>query len=64
MSDNSIYLKRNNRFQKLVLIKTETDSKIFRIENEPFGWYYKLKPDGNLSLLDSQNTVLIDYKRV
>jgi len=63
MSDNSIYLRKHGRLQKLTLVKTKTTSKIYEIENEPFGWYYEYKNNGDLSLYDDKNEVLIEYTK-
>ncbi|WP_298899745.1 hypothetical protein [uncultured Psychroserpens sp.] len=60
MSDNSLYLKRKHRLQKLIPIETTDTYQNYKIENEPFGWTYKLS-NGNLSLLDDKGTTLIDY---
>ncbi|MGB6268182.1 MAG: hypothetical protein WBF67_04155, partial [Olleya sp.] len=63
MSNNSIYYRKNERLQKLELIKTVENTKFYRVEKEPFGWSFKLKEDGNLSLIDDNETVLISYSK-
>ncbi|WP_412985262.1 hypothetical protein [Pontimicrobium sp. IMCC45349] len=64
MSDGNLYLKRHERVQKLELIKTNSESKIYRIENEPFGWAYVYTSDGSLSLIDDKQKELIKYTLV
>ena len=61
MSDDYVYLKKYGRIQKLELIKTRNKSKIYRIENEPFGWNYIYGNDGRLTLIDSDKNELIEY---
>lgn len=61
MSDNAIYLKKYDRIQKLLLTKTENNYKTYRIEDEPFGWYYIYKNNGDLSLYNDKNESLINY---
>ncbi|WP_124980493.1 hypothetical protein [Nonlabens xiamenensis] len=61
MSDDNLYLKKYNRIQKLELIKTDAKSKIYRIEDEPFGWNYLYGNDGSLTLIDDKENVLINY---
>lgn len=60
MSDNNLYIRKKKRIQKLILISKCKNSKTYRLENEPFDWYYKLS-NGNLSLLDENDKVLIEY---
>jgi len=40
MSDNALYYMKNERIQRLELIKTDLDYKLYRIEKEPFGWIF------------------------
>ncbi|KQC32380.1 hypothetical protein AAU57_02815 [Nonlabens sp. YIK11] len=61
MSDNEVYLKRNGRIEKLILIETGINEKIFRLVNEPFGWTYVYGSEGSLSLVDEQRNILIEY---
>ncbi|NQY07201.1 MAG: hypothetical protein HRT68_13685 [Flavobacteriaceae bacterium] len=61
MSDDFIYLRKHKHIQKLILTKTKGNSKIFRIENEPFGWSYIYGEDGSLSLIDNEENELINY---
>ncbi|WP_299886188.1 hypothetical protein [uncultured Lacinutrix sp.] len=63
MSDNSLYYRKNKRLQKLEFIKSQADSKFYRIEKEPFDWSYELKSNGDLSLLDNKNEILIEYSK-
>ena len=63
MSDNNLYIKRHERKQKLELIKTNSDSKVYRIENEPFGWSYIYGEDGSLSLIDNKQNELIIHSQ-
>ncbi|MCF1422612.1 hypothetical protein [Mangrovimonas futianensis] len=64
MSNGLLYVKTGERIQKLILTDTKEKSKLFRIENEPFGWVYELTNDGYLSLKDEQGTTLINYTKV
>lgn len=61
MSDNGTYIKKHGRIQKLELLKENKTSKIYRIENEPFGWNYVYENDGSLSLIDEDKNELIKY---
>ena len=61
MSDGNIYKKSRRRIQKLELIKTNSESKIYRIENEPFGWTYEYGNDGSLTLINHEGDKLINY---
>lgn len=63
MSDKNLYLRKKERIQKLLLTSEKKNSKTYRIENEPFGWHYKLLNDGSLYLLDENSKVLIEYSR-
>ncbi|MFT5753102.1 MAG: hypothetical protein ACI924_000309 [Flavobacterium sp.] len=63
MSDNNIYIKQNNKIQKLIMLKKHKGVKIFKIENEPFGWNYELLKNGILFLKDDKNEVLIQYTK-
>lgn len=63
MSDNEVYLKKFNYIQKLSLLKTENKTKIYRIENEPFGWTYEYRNDGSLCLRDENENKLIEYSK-
>lgn len=63
MSDNNIYIKQNNKIQKLIMFKKHKGVKIFKIENEPFGWNYELLKNGTLFLKDDKNEVLIQYTK-
>lgn len=64
MSDDHLYLEKYGRIQKLELIKTGATSKLYRIENEPFGWSYIYRDDGSLSLIDDKENDLIKYSQV
>lgn len=61
MSDNSLYNLRSERLQKLILVKSEGDTKVYKIEKDPFGWRFKLKSDGKLALVDHNDEILINY---
>ena len=61
MSDNNLYIKKYKRIEKLELIETKEKSKIYRIENEPFGWTYIYGNNGSLSLVDHEKNELIKY---
>lgn len=62
-SDQSIYLSRNGRFEKLVLNSNLNSVKKYKIEKEPFGWQYIFKDNGDLSLVDETGRVLIQYSQ-
>ena len=64
MSDNNLYLKKYGRIQKLELLKTNNESKEYRIENEPFGWDFVYGSNGSLSLIDEKDNELIKYTLV
>jgi len=64
MSDNAIYKKSRDRIQKLITSETTDQSTIYKIENEPFGWYYQLNKTGDLVLFDQNNIALITYTKV
>jgi hypothetical protein len=61
MSDDNIYIKQINKIQKLILLKKNNKYKVFKIENEPFGWTYELFKNGNLFLKNDKHEVLIEY---
>jgi hypothetical protein len=63
MNDKSMYIKNRNRIQKLILIKSKKQTKTYRIENEPFGWFYQLDKNGNLFLKNIDGKVLIQYSK-
>ncbi len=54
MDDNAIYIRKNDKIQKLYLLSKRKGIKVFRIEDEPFGWIYELHKDGNLYLKDKK----------
>lgn len=62
MNDNNLYLKRKHRLLKVITSNKTENTSIFKIENEPFGWYYKLQ-NGNLSLINNAGQVLISYRK-
>jgi hypothetical protein len=63
MSDKQTYLKRDGRLIKLNLLGNEKSSMIYRIENEPFEFHYKLKKTGELYLINEKGEALISYKK-
>jgi hypothetical protein len=63
MSDDEIYIKKNINIQKLELIEKRKNSKIYKINNEPFGWTYDYGNDGNLTLRDENENILIEYTK-
>ena len=63
MSDDEIYVKKRINIQKLLLIESKNKSKIYRIENEPFGWTYEYGNDGSLTLKDENEKILIEYTK-
>ncbi|WP_299677064.1 hypothetical protein [uncultured Dokdonia sp.] len=64
MSDDAIYKKSKGRIQKLVVSKTTDTAIIYKIENEPFDWYYQLEETGDLILFDQHDKELIAYTKV
>ena len=63
LSDDNIYIKYGEYFQKLLLLDDGNRMKKFKIENEPFGWYYKLSSDNQLKLYNSNHENLIEYSQ-
>lgn len=64
LSDGTVSVSRDGRFLKLLLKNTSKSDKLYQIENEPFGWQYKLSKEGNLSLLNEEGKVIIAYSKV
>ena len=64
MSDSNLYVNFFGRLQKLKLIQKKGDFKLLKIENEPFGWFYKLSKNGDLELLNEKQKVLIKYTSI
>ena len=65
MSDSNYYFRiRNERLNELEVIEKNKSSFIFKVKNEPFGWYYTLNNNGELSLHNEKGTILINYKKV
>lgn len=62
-NNDELLLKNNERLQKLILIESNSEFKYYRVENEPFGWFYKLDNEGDLSLINDENQVLISYSK-
>lgn len=63
MTDGNYYIKQKQRLQKLIETKLKHGICIYRIENEPFGWVYRLDSHGKLVLLDEKGKTLIRYKK-
>jgi hypothetical protein len=63
MSDKNIYIRKKERLQKLICIKSNKELKIYQIENDPFGWTFEYKKDGSLFLKDENNNTLISYNK-
>lgn len=63
LSDGTVSVSRDGRFLKLLLKNTSKSEKLYQIENEPFGWQYKLSKEGNLSLLNEEGKVIIAYSK-
>ena len=63
MDNNELYLKNYDRLQKLVFKNRCKRTKYYRIEKEPFGWYYSLSKSGELKLLNENDEVLIEYSK-
>ena len=61
LSDGFVYSKKGVYFKKLLLIDFTEHTRIYRIEDEPFGWYYELSDNNNLELYNSKKEVLISY---
>lgn len=61
LSDDNIYIKHGEYLQKLLLLDFDNAIKKYKIENEPFGWYYELNDEKQLKLFDHNNSVLIEY---
>lgn len=61
MNDNNLYYRKHKRIQKLKLVKTSNNIKYYRVKKEPFGWQFVLDHNGQLSLNDETNSVLISY---
>ena len=61
MNDKSLYIKFNDRLQKLKLFESNSNTKKYRIENEPFNWYYLLHKNKKLVLYNQNNEILISY---
>ena len=64
LSDNNIYIKTKGRLRLINLIDTKQNAKLYKVDGEPFGWNYKLKNNGDLSLLNHKGEILINYKKV
>ncbi|MBO6606700.1 hypothetical protein [Psychroserpens sp.] len=61
MSDNNVYTKSYRRIQKLELVDSNSEAKIYKVENGPFGWKYVYGNDGSLRLIDDADNILIQY---
>lgn len=65
LSDDGYYIRFNkSRFKPIEIIKKTDGSLKFKIKHEPFGWYFILDNNGNLSLLNENDTILVEYKKV
>lgn len=63
MSDGDLYIDSYDVIQKLILKESTKEFKLYKVEYEPFGWYYKLQNNGQLSLLNHEGETLIDYTK-
>jgi hypothetical protein len=63
MSDNNIYIKTKGRLRLLKLVDTKQNSKLYKVDGEPFNWNYKLTNTGDLSLQSDKEDVLINYNK-
>lgn len=63
MSDDMLYKKSKGRIQKLVEVMITDSGTKYKIENEPFGWYYILTIDEELTLYDQHDEALIKYTK-
>ena len=61
LEDDALYVTRSHYRHKLNLVTETPSKKIYRIENEPFGWSYELGTTGDLKLLDQFGNVLMAY---
>lgn len=64
MSDNALYKRRKNRLLKLEKLDSTKKLNVYKIENEPFDWYYQLADDSTLSLFDQNSNELIKYTSI
>lgn len=63
MSDNALYKRSGGRIQKLIEIESNIQSETYKIENDPFDWYYTLSKQGDLVLYDQHDNELIKYTK-
>lgn len=59
--NREVYFKRYDSLNRLVLHENSDNYKVYRVEDEPFGWSFKLEDSGKLTLLDHNKNVLIAY---
>lgn len=64
LSDDGYYMRFNkSRFKPIEIIEKIDGNLKFKPKYEPFGWYFLLDNDGNLSLLNEKDNLLIAYKK-
>lgn len=64
LSDKNYYLRYNNGgFKPIEIIDKNDKTFTFKTKYEPFGWYFTLKNDSNLSLHDEKDILLISYSK-
>lgn len=64
MSDNNYYFRiKNERLKLLEVIDKNEKTFTFKTKNEPFNWYYKLSSNGDLSLNNENDTILLKYTK-
>ena len=63
LEDGNLYIKRFDSLHRLIAINQDGNEYHYRVENEPFGWIFKLDAEGDLKLLDEKNEVLIAYTK-
>ncbi|MFD0963398.1 hypothetical protein [Pseudofulvibacter geojedonensis] len=63
MNDKNLYMRKHKRLQKLIFFKVENNVNFYKIDNEPFGWYYSLDENNNLKLHNEKEEVLIAYSK-
>ncbi|GGI58318.1 hypothetical protein [Winogradskyella haliclonae] len=65
LSDDGYYIRFNKAgFRPVDIIDKNNKSLTFKPKHDPFGWYFVLNNDGNLSLYNEKNALLIAYTKV
>ena len=64
LSDKNYYLRYNKGgFKPIEIINESNKTLTFKTKYEPFGWYFKLRNDGHLSLYNENDILLISYSK-